>query len=387
MKKYIYILFILSTVGLTAQTALYNKGNIRIHENGNLGFHTHFINESPFDENKGLTGFYGPQQLVVSGTVVPLFFDTEIAVDNGLVLELGMGNANNTNFILGDIITARNLSHIYYNFLENGFYTGEGDFTKINGHTALTNQQNFIFPIGDSEQLRPLIINSQNINLFAQCAYFLENPNSPVSIPESFNTDQLDRDLEFVSGLEFWRLEGNVPATISLNWNERSDMAALTDDATRIVPVGWSKTENQWVNLGAGANLGTLEQGFVTSEAIIPDNYEIITLGVSKIPLEPLDTGLLSLENYFVSPNGDGINDSFFIPELLESPNNLVQIYDRYGLKVFEKSNYTDEFTGISNVDNFVITREDGLPVGVYFYIIYAADLDLNYQGFLYLAK
>ena len=132
---------------------------------------------------------------------------------------------------------------------------------------------------------------------------------------------------------------------------------------------------------------GSLDEGFVTSEPFIPDNYEIITLGISKIPFEPLEMEVLSLDNYFVSPNGDGINDTFFIPELLESPKNEVRIYDRYGLKVFQMDNYTDEFAGVSNVDNFVIQREEGLPVGVYFYTIYMVDLDLNYQGFLYLAR
>lgn len=386
MKNLLYISLLFFTALVSGQTALYNNGNIRIHDGGNLGFHTDLINESPFDDNRGLAGFYGTA-IIVSGSVVPLFFDVETATNNGLFMELGIDNANNTNFISGNILTPRIQPNIYYNFLENAFYVGEGNISKIDGYAGITNQQNFIFPVGDETQLRPLILDSESTNLTAKCAYFFENTNNPVSLNGSFNTDELDRDLEFVSDLEFWRLEGSIPSTVSLSWNARSDISALTDDATKVVVAGWSKIGNRWINLGAVPVGGTLEEGFVTSETFIPDEYEIITLGVSKIPFEPLSMEVLSLDNYFVSANGDGINDTFFIPELSRSPNNEVRIYDRYGLKVFEMMNYTDEFGGISNQDNFVISREDGLPVGVYFYTIYMVDLDLNYQGFLYLAR
>ena len=49
--------------------------------------------------------------------------------------------------------------------------------------------------------------------------------------------------------------------------------------------------------------------------------------------------------------------------------------------------NYVDEFNGVSNVDNFVINREQGLPEGMYYYLISLDDLGLNYQGFLYLER
>ncbi len=49
--------------------------------------------------------------------------------------------------------------------------------------------------------------------------------------------------------------------------------------------------------------------------------------------------------------------------------------------------NYTDQFGGISNIDNLVINRDQGLPEGVYFYVISLDDLSLNYQGFLFLDR
>jgi gliding motility-associated-like protein len=364
-----------------AQTALYNAGNLRIHAQGQLGFHTNLINDAAFDTNLGLAGFYGSTPLTVSGAYVPLFFDVEIANDTQVFLQTGIDLLNNVNFVVGDFTTPRNQPAVFYNFLQDAFYTGDGDISKVDGYAAITNQQNFTFPIGDSQQLRPLILNASGTNPLAKCAYFFEDPNRPSSFSISFDTQRKPPTLGTISTTEFWRLEGSVTANISISWNERSNMAALTNDVRTIIPVGWSKATQEWVSLG-GTAVGDLTQGFVSSANFVPDDYEIITFGNLGVPEE-----VLSLDNYLISPNGDGMNDFLVIPELVQSPNNMLRIYDRFGLKVFEKANYTNEFNGISNIDNLVIDREQGLPVGVYFYILSMDDLGLNFQGFLYLTR
>ncbi len=70
-----------------------------------------------------------------------------------------------------------------------------------------------------------------------------------------------------------------------------------------------------------------------------------------------------------VSPNNDGLNDSFtiqYIDLIPETQNNTVTIYNRWGSKVFEVSNYnnTDHvFKGLNDNGN-------ELPSGTYFYRI-----------------
>ena len=61
-----------------------------------------------------------------------------------------------------------------------------------------------------------------------------------------------------------------------------------------------------------------------------------------------------------ITPNNDGVNDYFVIKGLVENnafPDNKLIIYNRWGKKVYESSNYQNKFNG------------DGLPDGVYFYI------------------
>lgn len=88
-----------------------------------------------------------------------------------------------------------------------------------------------------------------------------------------------------------------------------------------------------------------------------------------------------------VSPNGDGINDFLYIPELENYETNTLQIFDRNGLKVFEQDNYTSEFNGVAGVNVPAISRNRGLPEGVYFYLVSAGKQEFTIQGFLYLKR
>ncbi len=380
MRALCYIILFLGCAA-NAQTALYNSGNLRIHEEGQLGFHTDLINNGPFDENVGLTGFYGPNVISVSGALAPVLYDVEIVADSGVLLNTSLNAVNNTSFVVGDFRTPRQTPSIYYAFGQEAFYSGDSNASKIEGYAVVTNQQNFAFPVGDTEALRPLILNSNGSNSLAKCAYFFEDPNSPSTYP-GFNTAIKPRTIFGISTTEFWRLEGTVPSRITLSWNSRSNLSVLTSDVNTITIMGWSKLADQWINIGRESIAGDLTQGIVNSAVFNPDDFEILTFGSAAEPEE-----FLTLDNYLISPNGDGINDFLEIPELEQSPNNTLEIYDRMGLKVFEFTNYRNEFTGISNVDSMVINREIGLPEGFYYYLISMADLGLKFQGFLFLDR
>lgn len=69
----------------------------------------------------------------------------------------------------------------------------------------------------------------------------------------------------------------------------------------------------------------------------------------------------LNIANTF-TPNGDGINDYWKISNIESYPNALVQVFSRYGQKVFESKGYAKPFDGTMNGKK--------LPPGVYYYII-----------------
>ncbi|WP_086476164.1 gliding motility-associated C-terminal domain-containing protein [Arenibacter amylolyticus] len=382
MKKAHSIFAILFSLGLQAQTAMYNIGNIRIHQQGQIGFHTNLINNAAFDQNLGLAGFYGNDLLRVSGAFAPTFYDMEIANEQGLQLDTGINVLHNTNFIIGNIITPRPQQDVFLNFLEEADYVGVTDFSKVDGYVTANQVRNFDFPVGDASQLRALDLNSSGINAIVKCAYYRANVAQPSNPFPGFDTSQKLDSIINISTKEFWHLEANLPSTIQISWNPNSDIAALTQNVAHIVPVGWSISQEAWVNLGTTSVVGSLDLGILVSKRFTPSDYAVITFGsVSTTDEAP------TLDNYLVTPNGDGVNDFLKLEGLESSKDYMLRIFDRNGLKVYEEKNYTNGFTGYSNINNLVINRDQGLPNGVYFYIVDMKDLNKSHQGYLYLER
>jgi gliding motility-associated-like protein len=95
-----------------------------------------------------------------------------------------------------------------------------------------------------------------------------------------------------------------------------------------------------------------------------------------------------------VSPNGDGSNDVFLIEGIECYPNNSIEVYNRYGVKVYETSGYDNinrVFKGYSE-GRSTISSDQLLPTGTYFYILkYEYDLygtnqqNIEKSGYLYI--
>lgn len=365
------------------QDAVHNFGNLQFHATASVGFHIDLIDDGVFENNKGLTGFYSANRLTISGTSNPIFDDLEIVTENGLILETWMGVTNNLNFVVGDIITSKNENNSYLNFIDASFYAGSGNLTHINGYAGATNKEFITFPVGDGNRIRHLTLTSDAINSLARCAYFNEDSNNPISLTQQFNTDSKESDDLQISELEFWRLEGNQPSIVNLTWDINSNTSLLVEDIESLLVVGWSKAENRWERLGNSLVTGSLQVGSITSETFVPDDYEIITLGGTDDLLEPFT--VLDLDNYFLTPNNDGINDFLLIDGIENTPNNLLNIYNRYGVLVYSKLNYSNEFNGNSN-RNTVISRSSGLSAGIYFYILTVNDTREKFQGYMYIS-
>jgi gliding motility-associated-like protein len=64
-----------------------------------------------------------------------------------------------------------------------------------------------------------------------------------------------------------------------------------------------------------------------------------------------------------ISPNGDGVNDRWYIGSIEEFPENQVWIYNRWGSKLFETKGY-------DNITRYWPVNGESIPSGTYFYII-----------------
>ena len=73
------------------------------------------------------------------------------------------------------------------------------------------------------------------------------------------------------------------------------------------------------------------------------------------------------------SPNGDGYNDTWEIPEIANYPNTAVQIINREGQVVYSNENYDNTWDGTH--------KEKDLPEATYYYLIVFENSDVSYKG------
>ena len=363
---------------MNGQDPVQNFGNLKVHPVGALGFHHDLINNGFSDDNQGTVGFFSSNSIEISGAFTPVFRDVEIMVAQNLNLETAIGVTNNSNYIIGDIITPRNSSDVNIEYLNNAFYNGEDNLRKVNGYAAFTDKKDFIFPIGDVNNLRPLEVIGNTIIANAKSAYFFEDPNNTSTFPTSFDTTIHSDLLTRISTKEFWDLDAPVSSEVRLSWNSNSEINLLVNSLRELRVVGWHTENEMWEDLGVTAYNGSLDNGFITSDSFIPDDYSILTLGGA------FDKSTVNLTNYYLSPNGNGINDFLVIEEVSLSPNNNLKIYNRWGRLVYSAVDYTNDFNGIANA-KLVLNKGKILPSGVYFYIIDLEDIDVIHQGYLYI--
>ncbi|MDO5608365.1 MAG: gliding motility-associated C-terminal domain-containing protein, partial [Capnocytophaga sp.] len=93
-----------------------------------------------------------------------------------------------------------------------------------------------------------------------------------------------------------------------------------------------------------------------------------------------------------ISVNGDGLNDGFIIGGIECYPDNNLMIFNRWGVKVYEKSGYNNVdnlFRGISQ-GRTTVEASKKLPQGTYYYILEYADQNgnrHNRSGWLYVKQ
>ena len=79
------------------------------------------------------------------------------------------------------------------------------------------------------------------------------------------------------------------------------------------------------------------------------------------------------------TPNGDGNNDNWVIPGIDNYPNNLVQVFNRWGHPVYTAKGYSNDWGGLYK------TRNEKLPTGSYFYTINLGNGAEPIQGWIFI--
>ncbi|NVN18108.1 T9SS type B sorting domain-containing protein [Muricauda sp. HICW] len=113
--------------------------------------------------------------------------------------------------------------------------------------------------------------------------------------------------------------------------------------------------------------------------------------GNPENPEEPIEPLAFEIFNG-ITPNEDGLNDFFFIQGIEIYPQNKLQIFNRWGVMVYEKEGYgtdADLFYGISD-GRTTVRKNEELPSGTYFYILTFTETnpgEAEYTGYLYINR
>ncbi|MDA9761261.1 gliding motility-associated C-terminal domain-containing protein, partial [Flavobacteriaceae bacterium] len=84
-----------------------------------------------------------------------------------------------------------------------------------------------------------------------------------------------------------------------------------------------------------------------------------------------------------ITPNGDGVNDTWFINNIVNYPNCIIRVYNRWGQEVFYTVGYQNDWNG--HYEN----KSGSLPDSASYY--YQIDIDgngsLDQDGWIYITK
>ena len=358
---------------------------------GDVYIYSHFNNDGIIDfyQNTGLTRFIGRSNQTLSGTKVSYLYDAYFnntsntvpfevsgSIDISGEADLYSGILDNDNF--GGEIT----------FNTEAFHINTSDYSHVDGPVNKLGNREFTYPIGDGGFYRFAGISApSNTAAIFEGKFFFEN--SDALYPHRLKAGVIQE----IDNQEYWTIKkessSNETMLVTLSWRDVTTPQSMIDAAQRdaLTIVRWNPDTNMWVDEGGAIDL---EAQTVTTAV---NGYGVFTFGRVKSDLVlPCNIVVYNA----VTPNGDGKNDYFLIDTSNnECASNLnVEVYNRWGVKVFESDNYGvdgDVFDGFSN-GRLTVNDSKQLPTGTYYYILdyqYGNPSENNRHkqaGFLYLS-
>lgn len=350
---------------------LENKGEGVFENNGELYLHDNLTNNGKIFDYKGnspqgKTYLVGNKLQLIEGGTITNF--NSLILNNpskykAFDIKAPLSIAGNVEFLDG--IAKVDSVKGAFTFLNHAKVVNVGDHSHIEGEVEKEGNEEFTYPKGDKGYYRQATISApQHTKDVYVGRYSLDDhkffkirPNA-AGIVDKVNTK------------EYWVIEHSKSTSsnviLTLSWDERTTPKEIYANAKENLHIlRWDAKEQLWVDEGG---IVDLENKTVTTPASL-DRYGFFTLGtVKKDKMLKGDVVIYNL----VSANGDGQNDFFRIDNIERFPNNKVEIFNRWGVKVYETTNYNSSgnvFMGYSE-GRLTINKKEQLPTGTYFYVL-----------------
>lgn len=308
--------------------------------------------------------------------IAPVWGQFNIATD----IYIGQGGdlyvaVEKTTFQEGFVTTARGENYGLISFAADAQWEAADNASHVDGYVRMYADDTFSFPLGDEGIFQPAHI--ERID-----------QSSPVDLSFSlkpFNTVESEVGIRRVSDQFYWEVKGSMPAYVSLSWHAFSQIDQLTNNDLGLLSIAgfdgiqWRTIDSEVTPTAFyDESPSTLLSGSIRSKTPINlESYEALTL----VKLEEDEIELNVSQGF--TPNGDGINDTWYIENIDRYPNAHIIVYSRWELEVFEARNgYKNDWNGVYK-DNV-----EPLPDGSYAYVIdLEGDGKMDVAGWIYITR
>lgn len=368
---------------LSSKFSFDNSSTATLLNDGELDVYSDFNNDGLVfftDKENSYTKFIGKKSQKISGKSPAeftkfnnLIFDND-SKQPAFELSGNISISGTSHFNKGIVNASKHDGSIVYEIDATHFNTNNESY--VEGYVEKVGNTDFTYPIGNNSYYRyaRIVPTTASVKTSIKGKYFFENSN-----PLYRHSSKVS-NLEKIDDKEFWEvqnLSGNPEVMITLSWDQETTSEFIWKDLNQsekneetITIVRWDSDKELWVDEGGVAELGTngKESGTVTTFSKV-SGFGVFTLARTKKSTK--DDGYVFVYNA-VSPNNDGKNDFFKIDGIQNHPNNKVTIYNRWGTKVFETTNYDSHenfFNGYSQGKSSA-NNDKTLPTGTYFYVL-----------------
>lgn len=253
-------------------------------------------------------------------------------------------------------------------FENNSASINASDISYVNGAVQKNGDEIFRYPIGDKNKYRFAQISAPEQIISSFTGTYL-NEDSDLQYPHNKKSETIG----VINNQEYWILDkssGTSDIILTLSWDENSTTPQdiIMPPLSAIHIVRWDSSKGIWVDEGGIAD--AINRTITTPTKV--SGYSIFTTARVEEDNPALPCNSIIIYN-LVSSNEDGLNDFFKIDGLTDcSADNTVEIFNRWGVKVFETVNYginNNVFRGFSNA-RATISPNELLPIGTYFYLL-----------------
>ena len=294
--------------------------------------------------------------------------------------------------------------------------SGSPDWILSNGCTAdfiggigddFVGVENLVFPIGVESCTFSVMVTSDQIGTYLNNSQNFSNQNNIDTTQTSAtlnvieDTSNVDIGISKTVEPEMVSFGEEVNFTITAtNWGTT---AATLIEIIDMLPQGYEFVSAD-VSFGTFDNLSYTwhipylnanSSETLTLTAVVISSSNLTNVAILNSVNEPdrndlndEDSASVDISNCLiipqgVSPNTDGDNDVLVIPCIEDYPDNVLKIYNRYGVQIYEASGYINTWDGTANMG--VLKTSKTLPVGTYFYVLEIDGFAEPKVGYVYL--